>query len=168
MADPIDLPIRYFQIVDPATSRVTFAASNIETPPAEWTEINESTYVDYMSRPEELPYLYWRNGEVVYEPPPPDESVVSEISRRQFYQGMAVQGEITEQEALDAVAVGEIPATMQTMVDGLPADQQFPAVMLLTGAALFQIDHPLTQQMAVAYGWTPVQLQDFWNFAATL
>jgi hypothetical protein len=93
---------------------------------------------------------------------------VAEIGRRQFFQGFAQRSLITEQEARDAMAIGKIPTTMQTLVDSLPQDEQFAAEMAIIGNIVFHQDHPLTQQLAVAYGWTPDQLQEFWYFASTL
>src|SRR4051812_23428952 len=54
------------------------------------------------------------------------------ISDRQFYQQLAVQGIISQDDALAAVCVGTIPAAIQNFITSLPdAAQQFNAKMLL-------------------------------------
>lgn len=96
-------------------------------------------------------------------PPPPDE-----ISDRQFFQGLAMHGLITETEALAAVATGTIPAAMAAFIGQLPADQQFAARMILCGATVFSLKHPLTQAFATMSGMDAAALDAFWRFCAEL
>lgn len=94
--------------------------------------------------------------------------VPASISDRQFFQQLAVVGVITQDEALAAVKTGTIPVAMQALVAGLPADQQFGAEMLLSGATIFYRNHPLTISFGNAYGWTPSQIDDFFIAAGNL
>jgi len=101
----------------------------------------------------------------ISEPPPPPP-VPQVISRRQFFQQAAILGTITQDEALAAVATGAIPSTLQTIINGLPADQQFNARMLVTGAAEFKRDHPLALVIGAALNLTSAQMDGFWAAAA--
>ncbi len=91
-----------------------------------------------------------------------------EISDRQFFQQMALDGKITKQEALDAVGSGIIPPAMDGLVDQLPEEQQFPARMLIRGAATFRRDHPVTELIGQLYGMSSEQIDKTWRKAALL
>jgi hypothetical protein len=91
------------------------------------------------------------------------------ISDRQFFQALALQGAITQEEALAAVRTGAIPAAMQTFIDAIPdQQQQFGATMLLSGAVEFDRNHPLVESFRQAMGWTVQQTNDLWRLAAAL
>jgi hypothetical protein len=91
------------------------------------------------------------------------------ISDRQFSQALAVQGAITQEEALSAVRTGAIPAAMQTFIEAIPdQEQQFGATMLLSGAVEFDRNHPLVESFRQAMGWTLQQTNDLWRLAAAL
>lgn len=94
--------------------------------------------------------------------------VPDEISRRQFFQGLAEQSLVTEAEALAAVATGTIPSGMTTFIDGLPPEDRFGARMILSGSTVFQRSHPLTAAFGAMQGMTAAQLDDFWRFCAGL
>ena len=108
----------------------------------------------------------------IVEAPPPipvTTPTLAPITRRQFYQALASVNAITNQEALDAVRIGSIPASMQTMINAMPTEEErFAAEMLLSGAQEFQIDHPLVQAFATAQGWTEQQVKDLWTAGAQL
>lgn len=91
------------------------------------------------------------------------------ISDRQFFQGLALQSFITEAEALEAVKTGVLPAALETIVAGIadPA-AQFAARMILSGATMFERDHPMVATIGAAQGMTDAQIDDFWKFCATL
>lgn len=108
-------------------------------------------------------------GEFVREEDGPVEVVVPQIiSDRQFFQQLAVMGLITEAEALAAVKTGDIPTTLMGLVGALPAEQQFAAEMLLSGAVSFVRSHPLTVAFGQAFGWTSEQLDELWIEASKL
>lgn len=99
----------------------------------------------------------------------PSEPVPAEISDRQFYHLLALNGTITQAEALAAVATGTIPAALDAYVDTLPTDlDKFNARMLLSGAVSFNRHHPLTLAVGAAQGLSPEQLDKFWITASKL
>lgn len=97
------------------------------------------------------------------------EPVPQVISRRQFYQGLAVEGKITKAEALAAVQTGAIPAALQGMVDAMvDEDAKFDATMLLAGAADYHRDHPLVLVIAMAQQMSETEVDDFWKLCFSL
>lgn len=98
----------------------------------------------------------------------PAISVPAIISDRQFFQQLANQGLITQAEALSAVKIGALPATLEGLVSLLPAEQQFPARMMLSGATQFERSHPLTNVIGAAQGLTPDQVDALWVAASQL
>ena len=114
-------------------------------------------------------FLAWQAAGGVpdpYVPPPPP--LIDPISDRQFFEQLAVQSVITQTEALAAVRTGTLPAALQALINGLPADQQFGAQMILSGATQFYRHHPMTVAFAAAYGWTDNQVDTFWRAAGAL
>lgn len=95
-------------------------------------------------------------------------SIPMEISDRQFFQQMAHDGRIAEQEALDAVGSGIIPAAMEALIEQLPDSQQFSARMLVRGATTFRRDHPVTALIGQLYGMSGEQIDDLWRAASAL
>ena len=108
-------------------------------------------------------------------------AIPQQISERQFHQGLATYtpgvgrvpsrgggAVITEQEAIDAVSTGAIPAPMQQFIDSLPADQQFAAKMAFAGKVPVGRHAALMTQFAEFMGWTIPQVDDFFRYAATL
>jgi hypothetical protein len=95
--------------------------------------------------------------------PPP---VPFQISDRQFFHALALNKAITEEEALAAVKTGEIPATLKALVDQLP--DKFGAEMLISGATIFQRNHPLTDALGAAMGYSPEQIDGLFRQAGAL
>ena len=79
-----------------------------------------------------------------------------------------MEGRITEAEALAAVGTGTIPAAMQALIAQLPADQQFAAKMLVSGATIFRRLHPVADMIRQLYQWAPEQRDAFWLAASKL
>jgi len=94
--------------------------------------------------------------------------VPQSISDRQFFQQLAVQGIITNDDALAAVKTGTLPSALQTLITQLPTEQQFSAQMLFSGATTFERTHPMTIAIGTAYGWTPGQIDALFQAAAVL
>lgn len=94
---------------------------------------------------------------------PPPDPVPEWISDRQFAQGLAMSGLITEAEAEEWVGPGVVPGALMAFVDALPEEQQFAARMLLRGATQFERDHPLTEAFGVMQGWSAAQVDQFWQ-----
>ncbi|UFW75514.1 XkdW family protein [Bradyrhizobium sp. WU425] len=90
------------------------------------------------------------------------------ISDRQFFQQLAAESIVSKEEALSAVRVGEIPPALQMLIDGMPAEQQFAATMIVSGATVYDRNHPLTAQIGAAYGWTDSQIDAFFRAASAL
>ncbi|MFC7399604.1 hypothetical protein ACFQU1_20535 [Chelatococcus sp. GCM10030263] len=111
----------------------------------------------------------WEGEGNAIEPYVSPPAPVPDISDRQFFQQLAIDGTITQEEALAAVKTGAIPASLQTIVDGIqdPA-ARFAAEMLLSGATTFERSHPLTDAIGQATGRTPEQVDDFFRSAARL
>lgn len=101
-------------------------------------------------------------------PAPPAPVVPQIISDRQFFQQLAIQKVITQDEALAAVGPGTLPNALVALIGGLPSDQQFPAKMLLVGAVQFDRQHPMVAVLGQAFGWTDAQLDALWTAAAAL
>lgn len=115
-------------------------------------------------------YLAWvaeGNTPSPYVPPPP--VVPQTISDRQFFQQAAIAGLITQPEALAAVQTGTVPAVLMSVVDGLQDEtQRFSAQMVLAGATVFERNHPLTEAVGAALGWSSEQIDAFFIAAAGL
>ena len=94
--------------------------------------------------------------------------VPQEISDRQFFHILAVDGLITEAEALAAVKTGDMPDAIETFIINLPEADRFNARMLLEGATTFRRDHPLTNAFGAMYGLTAGNIDDIWRRASTL
>jgi hypothetical protein len=77
-------------------------------------------------------------------------------------------GQITEAEALAAVQTGAIPAAFVPVIDALPTEDAFAARMLLTGATVFERNHPMTAAFAAGLGWTEAQIDGLWVAASAL
>lgn len=99
----------------------------------------------------------------------PEPVNIPAISDRQFFQQAAVAGMISQDEALAAVATGTIPPSLAVIVDAMtdPA-AQFAAKMLLSGATVFERQHPLTDAIGVALNMTSEQIDAFFVAAALL
>lgn len=105
------------------------------------------------------------------EQPPteePEPFVPAAISDRQFFHVMAIDGLITEAEALTAVKTGDPPAAFETFIASLPESERFSARMLLEGATTFERAHPLTNAFGTMYGMTAGQIDDLWRRASAL
>lgn len=99
--------------------------------------------------------------------PAPEE--IPAISRRQFYQGLALKNIITKEEALSAIQTGALPAAIQSMVDGMTdEDAKFEATMLLAGATDFDREHPLVMVFAMAQQMSEAEVDAFWLFCHSL
>lgn len=95
--------------------------------------------------------------------------VPATISDRQFFQQLAIAGLIQQEDALAAVKVGTIPAPLAAMVAAIPdATDRFSAEMLLSGATIFERNHPLTVAIGAGQGMSTEQIDDFFRAASAL
>lgn len=90
------------------------------------------------------------------------------ISDRQFFQQLAIAKVISQEEALAAVKTGDIPSALSGFIAALDDASRFNAEMLLSGATVFQRNHPLTNAVAMAQGMTADQVDEFFRQAAKL
>lgn len=90
------------------------------------------------------------------------------ISDRQFFQQLAIDLVVSEDEAEAAVATGTIPIAMLALIDTLPSVQRFGARMMLKGATVFERHHPLIETIGTLYSWTDEQIDDLFRNAAAL
>jgi hypothetical protein len=97
----------------------------------------------------------------------PAPVVPPSISDRQFYQQLAVQGVISEADALAANAA-VIPPALLAIIDAMPSAEQFGAKMLLSGATTFERNNLLTIRIGTAHGWSAAQIDAFFIAAAAL
>lgn len=134
--------------------------------PASAVKITEKQWLDFC---ENQGARKWSNGKVLTVSHPEAGPVVpASVSDRQFFQALAIRGEITEEEALDAVGPGIIPAAMLALIDQLPEAERFGAKMLIRGATVFERANPLADLIGALFGWDAEALDEFWTFAATL
>ncbi|MCJ2037076.1 hypothetical protein [Methylobacterium sp. J-068] len=93
---------------------------------------------------------------------------VAAVSDRQFFQALALAGDITEGEALAAVMTGMLPAKIEAAVQALPDADRFAARMLLSGATTFDRAHPMVVVLGAILGKDDAALDALWSSAATL
>lgn len=97
------------------------------------------------------------------EHPAAASNVQQILSDRQFYQGLALRGLCTPEEALDAVRTGLLPPALRGFVDAIAdVQERWAAEMLLSGAKEFRRDHPFVSQVGAWAGLNTVALDDFW------
>lgn len=95
--------------------------------------------------------------------------VPQSISRRQFYQYLAVTGKIAKGEALAAIKTGAVPAALQAMLDQMTdEDAKFDADCLLSGATDFDRDNPLVMVFAIMEQMSEAEVDDFWRNASQI
>lgn len=102
-------------------------------------------------------------AEAAARPPVPET-----ISDRQFAQGLAHQGLISQTEALDWVRTGALPAAVSAFLTGLPPATRFDTEMILSGATEFRRSHPLVSAVGAQAGKTETEIDELWRFCATL
>lgn len=99
----------------------------------------------------------------------PDVALVPEtLTRWQFFTVAAMQAIISQDDALAAVQTGTLPKPFADFIATLPAEQQFPARMLLAGTSEFNRHHPFVEAFLTAKGMTDVQADAIWIEGAAL
>lgn len=94
-------------------------------------------------------------------------AVPQSISDRQFFQQLAVNGIITEDQALASNAA-VIPPPLLAIIDQMPAEQRFGVKMLVSGATTFERNNGVTIAIGEAYGMSPDDIDEFFSAAAQL
>jgi hypothetical protein len=92
---------------------------------------------------------------------------VTEISDVQFFYELAKRQIISPEDAIRSNQ-GIIPPAVQSLIDLMPdANTKFAAEMLVSGATRFQRNHPFTEFIGTAFGYTSDQIDEFFTSAAT-
>lgn len=105
----------------------------------------------------------------IIDPPlPPPEPVPETISSRQFFQQLAIEGVISEDDALAYVSTGVLPKAMLDAIGQLPAEQQFAVKMAVIGANTFDRHNPMTAQLGMILGKDDAALDELWQKAFVL
>jgi hypothetical protein len=152
-------------VVDGVVTNIVVVSDGWSEESAEWQPPDGSIAV--LSDDAEVGDLY-TDGKFHRLPVPEPFIVPQIISDRQFFQQLAMLGLITQAEALAAVKTGDLPAAFHDLLMALPSDQQFSALMLMSGAVSFARTHPLTVSFGQAFGWSDAQLDNLWIEASKL
>lgn len=153
---------KYASLVNGIVDSITFYPDRDKEgnllPP--WIPVADDVYAGYVAGPDDS----W----IPPDPPtPPPEGIPDFISRREFFQQLAVDKLITEEEAYAALG-GVIPAAMLALITQLPAEEQFNAKMLVAGATDFYRNHQLTHVIQHMFNWTDERADQFWLDASKL
>ena len=92
----------------------------------------------------------------------------SVISDRQFFQQLAIENYITQDEAINAVSIGAIPSVLEGFVNSLPLEYQFNARMILSGATEFERYHPMVAMVGQYMGLSDADIDGFFQRASLL
>lgn len=92
------------------------------------------------------------------------ESIPRAISRRQFFQVLAVRGLITRVEAIAALTYGVIPQALQDLIDLFAVDEdlEFDAKMLIIGAQEFERSNWIVDAIGSIWGMDSDQISQLW------
>lgn len=129
-----------------------------------WGEPTEG----WVEIPEEV-YQGWQlvNGEWI-APPPPPIPVPDLVIDRRFYWQLAIDEYITEQEALDAVGAGVIPAAIDATISTLPTEEQFSIRLKFRALFAYELESQLADIVKTTYSWSDAVRDQFWRDAAAL
>lgn len=117
-----------------------------------------------------IPGMSPRGGAVRLELAPPGSAALPSISDRQFAQILALDGVISQNEALAWASYGELPRPMELALQSIPEEggQRFGARMLLASATTYERDHPLVPMLGALLQYDAAALDDIWRRAAAL
>lgn len=99
--------------------------------------------------------------------PPRVAPPIPNVSRRQFFQQAAIEGIITENEAIAAVTTGALPSSIMAFINTLPTGQQFGAKMLFS-VNEFSRSSPMANAFGQTLGMTSEQIDAFFDAAFKL
>ena len=116
-------------------------------------------------------YAGWSNGEYelveapvdpVPPPEPYDPRAYMTLSFAQLLIGLVTEQWITEAEG-EAWLAGTLPGTVLLVIDGLPAEQRFPAKARALRPSEVLRNDPLVAAMGVAAGKTEAEIDTFFQ-----
>jgi len=108
------------------------------------------------------------NGAVFAPPPAPPRIVPATISRRQLLLALAAIGRITDEEALAAATIGTVPAEIDAVFAGLPAEKAVAARITWATMGVVERAHPLLLAMIDAELMTAAEVDDLFLAAAAI
>ncbi len=113
-------------------------------------------------------YQSWlKAGHQPHPAPVAAPMVVHSVTRRQFFQAAAQSGLVTQGEALGLLATGTMPEKLEKAVQLLPAADQYPARMMITGEPSFARNNALLVHLGTALGLTAQQFDALFQAAAS-
>jgi hypothetical protein len=155
--DPDREKVSEFEEMDGQIVEVGWHWGDVASP---WVPVPEDVFAGFIAGPD--------NTWLPPEPHSVEEALPFEVSDRQFFQQLAVDGIITEEEALLAVGPGTIPSAMLSLIQQLPSDMRFDAKMKVTGATRFEPLNSLSLTIQQLFGWDEAQAKQFWIAASKL
>ena len=87
----------------------------------------------------------------------------TEISRRQLFLGLLKVGLINSQEAIAAAQTGAVPASVQTVFNTLPANDQVTAIIAWASAHMIYRYDPFLILLATSQGLTSDQIDQYFR-----
>jgi hypothetical protein len=178
---PPDIPtgeardsVGYFVMLDKDSILQSAVSSNVDM--VGFTEAPEEIFRTIQHKAHRVKY-FPDTGEIVDLPPEEPVVRLGAISDRQFFQALAKPPYrlISQAEAMKAVKTGDIPAGLVKVIDqaesmGLFPEgaERFDIDILISGATSFEFRHPVSDMIALAFGWTESEKAEFWRFASTL
>lgn len=158
--------VQYWLVLDPSDVVTHAIQSNLPQPDA--IEVPEAIFAEANDH---LGLRRYADGVLAaYEPPPLPAPVPASISSLQFAQILALDGVITQAEALAWAARGELPEAMRDALAEIPEadNQRFAAEMLLSGTKTYERSHPLVPTLGALLDYDAAALDDIWTRAAAL
>jgi hypothetical protein len=134
-------------------------AAAIEVEGRGWVAINQADRPELWAEMLALGY-----APDVYSPP---IAPVPDISDRQFFHCLAKKGLISQEEALNAVKHGDIPAAFEQYMSHF-GGAEFDARMLMAGAVTFERNHQLVNAFGSFLGLSQIDLDNLFRDAALL
>lgn len=103
-------------------------------------------------------------------PAPPKPPIPESISDRQFAQVLALDGVITQDEALAWAARGDLPKRLTDALLEIPeaGGHRFGARMMLSAATTYERHHPLVPTLGALLGMDAAALDSIWTRGAAL
>lgn len=105
------------------------------------------------------------NGSVVVPVIPPEQTIVPDLTARQFLSALTLQGIITESEAMDR---STIPASIAAVFNTLPPAAATVARITWANMTIVPRQDPLVDALGASLNMMPTQIDDFFRQAATI
>lgn len=90
------------------------------------------------------------------------------LTRTQIFLALYGGGYVTKEEAVAAVRRVSLPTAIDTVIAGLPSEQQAAAEVRAYGAETIALDDPLVDLIAAAFGIDPAAKLALWDAGLAL